>query len=151
MILDGLWILQRNKLLTSGFVYQIALYLLLNRKVRRARPDRIANFVSPLSKIVIALILPAGVQDDECVSVHSLCWEHLGSLSDGAVEMLADTVCMQLGLCQHLLKDYANARSMLHKARTRSSPVLGNGYSSLCTCSSTSVANCITDSTLEPS
>lgn len=36
IIMDMLWILQRNKVLTSGFVTEIAMHILLHSKVRES-------------------------------------------------------------------------------------------------------------------
>lgn len=46
-----------------------------------------------------------------------VCWEDLGRLSTQPLRAITGAALMQLGLCQHLLKDYTNARLMIEKAR----------------------------------
>ncbi|CAL8470323.1 g9865 [Coccomyxa elongata] len=89
IIIDALWILKRNKLLTSGFVYSIAVHMMMT-----------------ISK------------DRGLCSVHSFAWEDLGQLKLEALQIIAHSVCAQLGLCQELVREYADARLMIAQAES---------------------------------
>ena len=73
--------------------------------------------------VVASFYLPAGLiqrtvsQEHWQCCTQRVCWEDLGQLSRDALMMVAGAALQQLGLCQHLLKDYANARLMIDKAR----------------------------------
>ncbi len=60
------------------------------------------------------------MQDRGLCSVHSFAWEDLGQLKVEALQIIAHSVCAQLGLCQELVREYADARLMIAQVSAHS-------------------------------